>query len=70
MLKELLALFCLLDDKSVIHIPKPKPGWIGGSADGLGFNLFHKQAGYYGETNGCTMHLFIILTLEEKKGIF
>ena len=32
MLKELLAKFCLLGDKSVIQIPKSKPGWIGGRA--------------------------------------
>ena len=29
MLKELLAMFCLMDDKKVIHIPEPKPGWMG-----------------------------------------
>ena len=30
--KELLGVFCLLDDKSVIHIPKPDPGLVGGGA--------------------------------------
>ena len=22
-------MFCMLDDKGVIHIPKPQPGWMG-----------------------------------------
>ena len=39
-------MFCLLDDESVIHIPEPKPGWIGGSADGFGFKLFNEHIGY------------------------
>ena len=59
-LKELLAVFCLLEDKGVIHIPEPKPG-VGGGADGLSFNLFHEQGGNQvadGVTIGCTMDLF------------
>ena len=57
----------------MIYIPKSMPGWIGGSADGLGFKLFHGKAGYLGAdvgTYGCTMDLFIILTLEEETDIF
>ena len=46
--EELLAMFCLLDNKDVIYIPEPKPGCIGGSADGLGFELFCEQVGYLG----------------------
>ena len=42
-LEELMAMFCLLDDKGIIHIPKPKLGWTGGRADGLGFKLLHEQ---------------------------
>ena len=71
MWKKLLAMFCLLYDKSVIHIPKAKHEWIRGSDDGLGFKLFHVQHGYYiaeRGTLGCT--LFILLTLEEKTGTF
>ena len=45
MLEELLGMFCLLDDKGVIHIPESQPWWIGGSGDGLAFKLFHKQVG-------------------------
>ena len=45
LLEEVLAMFCQFGDKGVIHIPKPQPGWIGGSADGLGFKLYHEQAG-------------------------
>ena len=44
-LEELITMFSLLDDKGVIHIRKPKPGWIRVSADGFGFKLFHKQVG-------------------------
>ena len=34
-LEELIDMLCLLDDKGVIHIPEPKPGWTGDSADDL-----------------------------------
>ena len=46
MLEELEAMFCLLNGKDVIHIPELQPGWIGGSAVGLGFKLFHEQVGF------------------------
>ena len=64
-LEELMAMFCLLDDKGVIDVSKPKPGWIGGSADGLRFKLFHVQIGNEGAnggTHGCAMDLLKILT--------
>ena len=38
-----VELICLLDDKGVINIPKPKYRWIRGSADGFGFQLLHEQ---------------------------
>ena len=41
---------------------------IGGSFKDFDLKLFHKQVGYEGAdggTHNCTMHLFIILTLEE-----
>ena len=69
----MLAVFCLLDDKGVIHIPKIQPGWIVCCAHGLGFKLLLEQVSYNGtdgETDSCTMDLFIILTLEEEMGIF
>ena len=65
-------MFCLVDDKGVIHIFKPKPWWIGSSADGFGFKLFHEQVSYNGtngRTLGCTMDLFIIPTMEKEIGI-
>ena len=46
MLKELLTAFCLLDDKGVIHISESKPGWIVGSAVGLGFKFLFEHIGY------------------------
>ena len=46
---------------------------VGGSADFLGFKLFCEQVSYNGAdrgTHGCTMDLFIILSLEEEIVIF
>ena len=66
-LEEVMAVFCLLGDKGVI--PKPKLGWIRGSADVLGFKLFHEEVGYKGTdrgTHGFTMDPLKILTLEEE----
>ena len=40
-LQELITMLSLLDDKGVIHIPKPKPRWIGDSTDGFGFYLMN-----------------------------
>ena len=59
----------LLDDKGVINIPKPKPGWMGSSADGLWFKLIYEQVSYIGTnggTHGSAMDMFIIHTLKEK----
>ena len=42
-------------------------GW--GSVDGLGFKFFYEEVGYNRTdrgTHGCTMYLFIILTLEKE----
>ena len=69
MLYKLVAVFCILDDKSVIYIPKPQLWLVGGSVDTLGFTLLHEQIGHNGgdgRSYGCPMHLLIILTLEEK----
>ena len=44
-----------------------------GRLEGFGFKLFYEQVGYEGadgRTHGCTMNLFIILTLEEVVGVF
>ena len=44
-----------------------------GRLEGFGFKLFYKQVGYEGAdwgTHGCTMDLFIVLTLEEEVGVF
>ena len=30
--KELLGVFCLVDTKGVIHVPKPNPRGVGGGA--------------------------------------
>ena len=30
--KEWLGVFCLVNDKGVIHGPKPDCGWVGGGA--------------------------------------
>ena len=44
-----------------------------GSAKGFYLKLFHEQAGNEGAnggTHGCTMYLFLILTLEEEVSFF
>ena len=54
-------------------LPEPKPRWIGDTADGLGFKLFKNRLvtkGLVVGAHGCTMDLFITLTLEEETGIF
>ena len=41
----------------------------GGKIDSFNIKLFHEQVGNegaYGGTHGCTMDIFIILTLEEE----
>ena len=58
-----------MDDKGAINIAKPKTWWMGASADGLGFKHLHEEIGYNGitgDTYGCVMALFIILTLEKE----
>ena len=65
-------MFCLLDDKGAIHIPKPYLG-EGGGTDDLDFKLFYEQVGNEeasGGTHGCTMDLFKILAPLEEVGIF
>ena len=46
---------------------------VGGSAKGFDFKLLHEKVGNEGAdggTHGCTMNLFIVLTLEEEVGVF
>ena len=45
--KELLGVFCLMNNKCVIHVPMSDPGWVGRGAKGSGFEVLHKQVGYY-----------------------
>ena len=61
-------MFCLLKNKSVIYKPKPQV-WGVGAVYGLDFKLFHVQVGNEGAdrgTHGCTIDLFITLTLKRK----
>ena len=47
--------------------------WVRGTAKGFNPKLFHEQVDYEwtdGGTHGCTMDLFIILTLVEEVSIF
>ena len=71
-LQKFVAMSCLLDDKGVIHILKPQPRWMGGWVDGHDFKLFHEKVGHSWadeRSHGFPMYLFIILTLEEEKGV-
>ena len=66
-------MFCPLDDKNVIHIPKQQLWREDGNVDGIGFKLINEHVGHIGadgKSHGCPMHLFRILTLEEEIGIF
>ena len=72
MLKQLLAMFCLMDDQGVIYKSLSKVG-VGGSAKGFDLKLIHEQVGNKrvdGGSHGCTMYLFIIFSLEEEVSIF
>ena len=65
---ELLAVFCLLDDKHV-HTLKPYPWRVGDSTDGPDFKFLYQQvAGNEGNgtPHSCSMYPFKILTLEEE----
>ena len=62
-----MGVFCLVDNKVVIHIPRPDPGGFGCIADGSSFEVLHEQVGYqraYGRPHGSPMYLFIKLTLQ------
>ena len=65
----LLGIFCLVDNKGAIHMPKLGPvGW-GGAYD-PGFKVFNEEVGYqrvYGSAHMSTMYLLIIFILECEK---
>ena len=67
--EELLGMFHLVDDKDVINVPKPDAGGIGGGAHGSGFEFLHEQVAY-GRPHSSPMYLFIIVSLQCKKGSF
>ena len=48
MLQELLAAFCLLDEKAAIHIPKGQPWWMVGQVDCPDFKFLHEQVAIMG----------------------
>ena len=71
-LEKILAVFCLADDKDVIHKPKPHGRGVGKGLEGFDFKLFHEDVSYEradGGSHSCTLDLFIILTLEEEVGV-
>ena len=72
MLKKFLAVFCLVDDKGVVHKPEPEGRRVGEGGEGLHFKLFHKDVCYEGAdggTHSCTLDLLTILILEEEVGV-
>ena len=65
-------MFCLTDDKGVIHKPEPHGRGVGEGLEGFDFKLFHEDVGYEwadGGFHSCTSDLLIILTLEEEVGV-
>ena len=71
-LEEILTVFHLTYDKSVIHKPKPQGRGAGKGLEGFDFKLFHEDVSYEradGGSHSCTLDLFIILTLEEEVGV-
>ena len=65
-------MFCLVDDKCVIHKPEPKGRGVGKGLEGFDFKLFHEDVSYEradGGSHSCTLYLFIILTLEEEVSV-
>ena len=42
--KKLLAVFCILNDKGIIHKPEPQVG-VRDSAKGFNLNLLYEQVG-------------------------
>ena len=65
-------MFCLVDDKCIIHKPEPEGWGVGEGLEGFDFKLFHEDVGYEraeGGSHSCTLDLFIILTLKEEVGV-
>ena len=65
-------MLCLIDDKGVIYKPEPMGRGVGEGDEGFDFKLFHKDVCYEGtdgRSHGCTLYLFIILTLGEEVGV-
>ena len=50
MLKEALFVDLLVDDKGVIHIPAPEPGWGRGSTESFLFQVLHVELATMGLT--------------------
>ena len=48
MVKKCLFMSLLLDDPSIIHKPKPIPGWVGDRLESFSLKMFYIQIGNYG----------------------
>ena len=69
MLQESLFMGLLLDDKCVIHIPKPMPRGIGGRLESFSLKIFHAQIGHYGtywRPHSHPFNLFIEFIFEKR----
>ena len=71
-LEQVLAVFCLIDDKVSSTNLSHREGRVGEGLEGFDFKLIHEDVSYEGADGGshsCTLYLFIILTLEEGVGV-
>ena len=46
-LQELVPVYCILDDKIIIHIPTSQSWSTACCSDGLGFKVLCEKAGHY-----------------------
>ena len=67
--KDVLLMFCLLYYTGILHIPSLYPIMVLCCSKSLFFEMFYLDISYdgaYWGSNGSSLHLFIIITLDEK----
>ena len=73
MLKEVIFVDLLVDNKGVIHKPAPEPRGVGTRTKSFLLKVFYVKISYYRAylgTHGCILDLFKELPLEGEIGVF